>query len=38
VGLIIFIALLGMFPSGVSEIISQSLEPIITRLAAIGMN
>lgn len=38
VGLIIFIALLGMFPSGVSEIISQSLEPIITRLAAIGIN
>ena len=29
VGLIIFIALLGMFPGGVSEIISQSLEPII---------
>jgi NADH-quinone oxidoreductase subunit M len=29
IGLIIFIALLGMFPSGVSEIISRSLEPII---------
>ncbi|MDR0414401.1 MAG: NADH-quinone oxidoreductase subunit M [Prevotellaceae bacterium] len=32
VGLIIFIALLGMFPSGVSEMIGQSLEPIIAKL------
>ncbi|MDR1023556.1 MAG: NADH-quinone oxidoreductase subunit M [Prevotellaceae bacterium] len=32
VGLIIFIAMLGMFPYGVSELISQSLEPIIARL------
>lgn len=29
IGLIIFIALLGMFPGGVAEIIGQSLEPII---------
>lgn len=35
VGLIIFIALLGLFPSGVSEIISQSLEPIIAKIAGI---
>ncbi|MDR3328571.1 MAG: NADH-quinone oxidoreductase subunit M [Prevotellaceae bacterium] len=32
VGLIIFITLMGMFPSVVSDIISQSLEPIIARL------
>jgi NADH-quinone oxidoreductase subunit M len=32
VGLIVFIALLGMFPSGISELINQSLEPIIARL------
>jgi NADH-quinone oxidoreductase subunit M len=32
VGLIVFIAALGMFPSGVAEMIRNSLEPIITRL------
>ena len=32
VGLIVFIAALGMFPSGVAEVIRNSLEPIIGRL------
>jgi len=32
VGLIVFIAALGMFPSGVAEMIRNSLEPIISRL------
>jgi NADH-quinone oxidoreductase subunit M len=32
VGLIVFIAALGMFPSGVSEMVSDSLAPIIARL------
>ncbi len=32
VGLIVFIAALGMFPSGVSDLIQHSLEPIISRL------
>jgi len=32
VGLIVFIAALGMFPSGVAEVIRHSLEPIISRL------
>ena len=34
-GLIVCIAALGMFPSGVSEMINNSLAPIIERLAAI---
>ena len=32
VGLIVFIAALGMFPSGVAEMIRNSLEPIVARL------
>jgi NADH-quinone oxidoreductase subunit M len=32
VGLIIFIAALGMFPSGVAELIQNSLDPIISKL------
>jgi NADH-quinone oxidoreductase subunit M len=32
VGLIVFIAALGMFPSGVAEMIRNSLDPIISRL------
>jgi NADH-quinone oxidoreductase subunit M len=32
VGLIVFIPALGMFPSGVAEMIRNSLEPIIAKL------
>ncbi len=32
VGLIVFIAALGMFPSGVADLIQHSLEPIISKL------
>jgi len=32
VGLIVFIAALGIFPSGVADLIRNSLEPIITKL------